>query len=75
MTLREMAERIIELTDSRSEIVLRPLPPDDPKVRRPDITLAQEQLGWEPQVSIEEGLARTRDYFVEALGLKGADDS
>jgi dTDP-glucose 4,6-dehydratase len=68
MSLRGMAERIIELTGSGSRIVNRPLPPDDPKVRRPDISLAGEVLdGWEPRVPVEEGLARTRDYFAEVL--------
>ena len=68
MSLQSMAERIIELTGSRSRIVNRPLPPDDPKVRRPDISLALEVLdGWEPRVSVEEGLAQTRDYFAEVL--------
>ncbi|CAG0997155.1 dTDP-glucose 4,6-dehydratase [Myxococcaceae bacterium] len=68
MSLLEMAKKIIEITGSRSEIVYRPLPPDDPKVRRPDITLARRVLdGWEPKVSVSAGLDRTRDYFVEAL--------
>jgi dTDP-glucose 4,6-dehydratase len=68
MSLREMAETIIEITGSRSRLVERPLPPDDPKVRRPDISLARRELdGWEPRVSVEEGLARTRDYFAEEL--------
>jgi nucleoside-diphosphate-sugar epimerase len=63
-----MAEKVIEITDSASSIEMMPLPPDDPKVRRPDISLAQKVLdGWEPKVSIEEGLRRTRDYFIEAL--------
>jgi len=68
MTLRAMAEKVIEITGSESSIEMMPLPPDDPKVRRPDISLAQKVLdGWEPRVSIEEGLRRTRDYFIEAL--------
>jgi dTDP-glucose 4,6-dehydratase len=63
------AEKIIALTASKSQLVTRPLPPDDPKVRRPDITLAQQVLGdWAPEVSVERGLERTRDYFVEELG-------
>ena len=50
--------RVIEVTASRSEIVFEALPTDDPQVRRPDITLAREILGWEPQVGLEEGLRR-----------------
>ena len=68
MTLLELAKRIIRLTDSRSEIVFRPLPVDDPKVRQPDITLARSQLGWEPRVDTDDGLRRTVDWFREALG-------
>ena len=72
MTVRAMAEIIVELTSSRSPIVSEPLPPDDPKVRCPDIGLARQVLGgWEPRVPVEEGLRRTRDYFVEALGARG----
>ena len=68
MTLRAMAEKIIEITGSASSIEMQPLPPDDPKVRRPDITLAQKVLGgWEPRVSVEDGLRKTRDYFMEVL--------
>jgi len=72
MSLRDMAETIIGITGSESRIIEKPLPPDDPKVRRPDITLAQEVLdGWEPLVPVKEGLERTRDYFIEALRLRG----
>jgi dTDP-glucose 4,6-dehydratase len=68
MSLREMAETIVELCASKSRIVYRPLPPDDPKVRRPDITLARRVLGgWEPRVPVREGLERTRDYFISEL--------
>ncbi|MBW2446453.1 MAG: SDR family oxidoreductase [Deltaproteobacteria bacterium] len=70
MTLREMAERIIEISGSKSQIVHRPLPPDDPKVRRPDITLAKRILDdWGPRVSVDEGLQRTHDYFRKELGV------
>jgi dTDP-glucose 4,6-dehydratase len=67
VSMRELAERIVRLTGSKSRMVELPLPPDDPKVRRPDISLARKILGWEPAVSIEDGLTRTRDYFVEEL--------
>jgi dTDP-glucose 4,6-dehydratase len=74
MTLLAMAKKIIEITGSKSEIVYKPLPPDDPKVRRPDITLARKVLGnWEPKVSVDEGLERTRDYFVEALAREARE--
>jgi dTDP-glucose 4,6-dehydratase len=71
MTLRTMAEKIIEITGSDSPIELRPLPQDDPKVRRPDISLAQRVLGgWRPEISIEDGLSKTHAYFLEAIGRK-----
>jgi dTDP-glucose 4,6-dehydratase len=73
MSLRDMAETIIGITGSDSRIIEKPLPPDDPKVRRPDITLAQKVLdGWGPAVSVKEGLERTRDYFIEALRQRGS---
>ena len=77
MTLREMAEQIIRITGSRSRIVHRPLPPDDPKVRRPDISLAQRILdGWAPKVPVDEGLRQTFEYFRKELGVSaGADPS
>lgn len=59
----ELAERVRQLAGSRSALERRPLPQDDPKVRRPDITLARRLLGWEPQVALEEGLTRTIGYF------------
>ena len=62
-TMLELAERVVELTGSRSEIVFRKLPADDPRRRKPDITLAQKHLGWQPQVSLGEGLQRTVEYF------------
>ena len=67
LTVLDVAERIIRLTGSRSRIVHRELPPDDPKVRRPDLTRAREILGWEPKVTPDEGLALTHPYFVSAL--------
>src|SRR5213075_823611 len=63
MTLLELAKRILRLTGARSEIVFRPLPVDDPKVRQPDITRARALLGWEPKVPLEEGLEATIAYF------------
>ena len=63
MTIMEMAELIIQLTGSSSEVINNPLPVDDPKVRQPDISLAKGILGWEPQFVVEEGLKRTIDWF------------
>lgn len=63
VTILEFAREIIELTGGKSEIVFRPLPQDDPKVRRPDITRARQLLGWEPKISRREGLRRTLAYF------------
>ena len=62
-TIREIAELVLELTGADVGIEMRPLPTDDPKQRRPDITLAREKLGWEPKVSLREGLERTIDWF------------
>jgi dTDP-glucose 4,6-dehydratase len=63
MTIEEIARTIVRMTGSPSRIVYRPLPEDDPKVRQPDITRARTWLGWEPRVGLEEGLAKTLDYF------------
>lgn len=62
-TMLELAEHVLRLVGSRSKIVFQPLPADDPRQRRPDITLAREQLGWIPKIELEEGLAATIDYF------------
>jgi dTDP-glucose 4,6-dehydratase len=62
-TVRELASLVLELTGSTSKLVFRPLPTDDPKVRRPDITRARERLGWVPRVPLREGLKRTIDWF------------
>jgi len=62
-TILELAEMIIQLTKSRSKIVFNPLPSDDPKKRKPDISLAREKLGWEPVIEIRQGLEKTIDYF------------
>ena len=67
VSMLHLAQQIIRLTGSSSEIVFKPLPPDDPKVRRPDTSLAERVLDWRPEVPVEEGLRRTRDYFVRAL--------
>ncbi len=69
LTLLELAERVLEVTRSSSELVFEALPVDDPRQRRPDITLAREQLGWEPQVSLAEGLAFTAEHFRRVLEL------
>ena len=63
MTLSALAKIIIKLTGSKSRIVYKPLPIDDPKVRRPNISKAKGILRWEPKVRLEEGLIRTIDYF------------
>lgn len=67
MTVEGIAKKIIELTGSRSRLVYRPLPEDDPKVRQPDITRARTLLGWEPKVGLDEGLLRTLAYFKEKV--------
>jgi dTDP-glucose 4,6-dehydratase len=64
-----LAEEIVRLTGSKSKIVLRPLPEDDPKVRQPDITLARQVLHWEPKVKREEGLRKTMEYFRKMLNV------
>jgi UDP-glucuronate decarboxylase len=69
-TMRELAEQILAMTGSRSELVFLPLPPDDPRQRRPDIGLAREKLGWQPEVPLAEGLAKTIAFF-ETLRREG----
>lgn len=66
-TIRQLAEMVIQLTGSRSKIVSRPLPSDDPKQRRPDISYAQETLGWQPHTHLREGLVKTIAYFDQLL--------
>jgi dTDP-glucose 4,6-dehydratase len=68
MTIKQIAETIIRMTGSKSQIVYRPLPTDDPKQRRPDITRARTLLGWEPKVQLEEGLVKTIEYFRTKVG-------
>ncbi len=63
MTIKEIAETIIRMTGSKSNVIYKPLPTDDPKQRRPDITRAQTLLGWEPKVALNEGLVKTIEYF------------
>ena len=73
MSLLEMAEKILQVTGSRSKIVFKPLPEDDPKVRQPDISLARKLLGWEPKVKLEEGLQDTLDYFRKNIDAHKAE--
>ena len=67
MSIEEIARMIIEMTNSSSQIVFQPLPEDDPKIRKPDITRAQTQLGWSPKVSITDGLTETINFFKKEL--------
>jgi dTDP-glucose 4,6-dehydratase len=67
MTIEQIARTIIEMTGSKSRIIYKPLPTDDPKVRQPDITLARTLLGWEPKVPLDQGLGRTIDYFKQKV--------
>ena len=62
-TILQLAQKVIELTNSSSQIIYQPLPSDDPMQRKPDITLAQKELGWEPHIQLEEGLIKTIDFF------------
>ena len=62
-TIRELAEKVIALTGSRSELVEHPLPTDDPKQRRPDISRARDLLDWQPKVMLDDGLGQTVGYF------------
>lgn len=67
-TVRELADLVLEITGSTSEIVQLPLPVDDPRQRKPDLTLARELLGWQPEVDLREGITRTVAYFRQLLG-------
>ncbi len=66
-TIRELAEEVVRLTGSSSELIYKPLPQDDPTQRKPDITLAREKLGWNPEIKLEEGLIKTIAYFKNLL--------
>jgi UDP-glucuronate decarboxylase len=66
-TIRQLAEKILEITGSRSELVHRPLPENDPMQRQPDIARAKAMLGWEPSVPLEQGLVQTIAYFENLL--------
>jgi len=70
-TIRQLAERVIDLTGSKSQLVHRPLPQDDPKQRQPDISMARDKLGWEPTVNLDEGLKPTIAYFEEEIRVMG----
>jgi len=66
-SILELAEIIIDLTNSKSKLIFNDLPQDDPKQRQPDITLAKEKLNWEPKIQLKEGLPKTIKYFDEIL--------
>jgi UDP-glucuronate decarboxylase len=70
-TMRQLAELVLDLTGSRSKIVHRPLPQDDPRQRKPDISEAERVLGWRPAVALKEGLTKTIPYFEELLSREG----
>jgi len=71
VTIEEIAKAIIALVGSKSQLVYRPLPTDDPKQRRPDITRAKTILGWEPKVNLDEGLKKSVDYFRSKVAAEG----
>jgi dTDP-glucose 4,6-dehydratase len=69
-TVRQLAEMVVELTATRATIISEPLPQDDPKLRKPDITRARTMLGWEPKISLRDGLLRTIEYFRGLIGTE-----
>ena len=73
ISVLEMAEKILQVTGSKSKIVFKPLPENDPKVRQPDITQAQSLLGWGPRVNLEEGLQATLDYFRTSIDTQKSE--
>ena len=66
-TIQELAEKIVELTNSNSQIIFKPLPEDDPKQRRPDISTVKEKINWEPKTNLDDGLKKTINYFEKIL--------
>ena len=68
-TMIELAEKIIKLTGSKSRLVFKPLPSDDPKQRKPDISLAKNKLDWSPKINLDDGLEKTIKYFKDTLNL------
>ena len=66
-TILELAQKVIDLIGSSSKIINKPLPEDDPKKRRPDISLAMKKLSWEPKIELDDGLERTIKYFTETI--------
>ena len=71
MNLIDLARSIIELTESRSDVVYEALPVDDPQVRQPDIARARDLLGWQPEIDVRDGIARTIEHYTSLLGQKG----
>ena len=69
-TILELAEKVIDITGSLSKIIYKSLPNDDPKQRKPDITLAKQELDWEPKIKLDDGLVKTIGYFEELLNSK-----
>lgn len=68
-TIKELAEKVIAMTGSSSKIIYKPLPQDDPRQRKPDISLAKEKLDWEPKIKLDEGLVKTIEYFKKILAV------
>jgi UDP-glucuronate decarboxylase len=75
ITIIELANLVIKMTRSRSKIVFEPLPENDPIRRQPDISKAKKLLGWEPKISLEEGLEKTISYFKDLMRTKGFDSA
>ena len=71
-TILELAQKVIAMTGSKSEIIFKPLPSDDPIQRKPDISLARAKLGWEPKTQLDQGLRKTIDYFSQLLNATNA---